>query len=164
MTDLLQAVVSEGTGRRALKLTSLAPLGGKTGTTNDFTDAWFVGFSPRITTAVWVGRDDHKPLGKKESGSAAALPIWIDYMEDALAKYPGGSFKQPSGIKVVSTPYGSIPYSLDSLRHSVIDSIRDSVMINGQEMIKSPEGIYYPADYEKGKSESETEIDFLMRN
>ena len=164
MTDLLQAVVSEGTGRRALKLTSLAPLGGKTGTTNDFTDAWFVGFSPRITTAVWVGRDDHKPLGKKESGSAAALPIWIDYMEDALAKYPGGSFKQPSSIKIVSTPYGSIPYSLDSLRHSVIDSIRDSVMINGQEMIKSPEGIYYPADYEKGKSESETEIDFLMRN
>ncbi|MCC6713313.1 MAG: PBP1A family penicillin-binding protein [Candidatus Dadabacteria bacterium] len=164
MTDLLQAVVSEGTGRRALKLTSLAPVAGKTGTTNDFTDAWFVGYSPRITTAVWVGRDDHKPLGKKESGSLAALPIWVDYMEDALARYPGGSFKQPSGIKVVSTPYGSIPYSLDSLRHSVIDSIRDSVMINGQEMIKSPEGIYYPADYEKGKSETETEIDFLMRN
>ncbi|MEZ4546564.1 MAG: hypothetical protein R3B51_02060 [Thermodesulfobacteriota bacterium] len=69
----------------------------------------------------------------------------------ACRSIPGGSFKQPSGIKVVSTPYGSIPYSLDSLRHSVIDSIRDSVMINGQEMIKSPEGIYYPADYERGE-------------
>jgi len=164
MTDLLKAVVSEGTGMRALKLASIAPVAGKTGTTNDFTDAWFVGYSPRITTAVWVGRDDHKPLGKKESGSAAALPIWVDYMEDALVKYPGGTFKQPSGIKIVSTPYGSIPYSLESLRHSVIDSIRDSVMINGQEMIKSPEGIYYPADYEKGKGDTETEIDFLMRN
>lgn len=162
MTDLLQAVVKEGTGRRALKLTELAPLGGKTGTTNEYTDAWFVGFSPKITTAVWVGRDNHKTLGKKEAGSAAALPIWIDYMEDALAKYQGGAFERPSGIKIVSTPYGQVPYSLDSLRSNVIDSIRDSVMINGREFEDTE--MYYPEDYRTPRNESdETEIDFLLR-
>ncbi len=163
MTDLLQAVVKEGTGMRALKLTSLAPLAGKTGTTNDYTDAWFVGFSPKITTAVWVGRDDHKPLGRKEAGSAAALPIWIDYMEDALEKYPGGVFKQPAGIKMVSTPYGNIPYSLESLRDSVIDSIRDRVVIDGKEIENS--GMYYPKEYGGTKNnETETEIDFLLKH
>lgn len=163
MTDLLQAVVKEGTGMRALKLTSLAPLAGKTGTSNDYTDAWFVGFSPKITTAVWVGRDDHKPLGRKEAGSAAALPIWIDYMEDALVKYPGGVFKQPAGIKMVSTPYGYIPYSLESLRDSVIDSIRDRVVIDGKEIENS--GMYYPKEYGGSKNnETETEIDFLLKH
>ena len=163
MTDLLQAVVKEGTGMRALKLTSLAPLAGKTGTTNDYTDAWFVGFSPKITTAVWVGRDDHKPLGRKEAGSAAALPIWIDYMEDALVKYPGGVFKQPAGIKMVSTPYGYIPYSLESLRDNVIDSIRDRVVIDGKEIENS--GMYYPKEYGGSKNnETETEIDFLLKH
>lgn len=165
MADLLQAVVKEGTGRRALKLTSLAPVAGKTGTSNDYTDAWFVGFSPKITTAVWVGRDDHKPLGRKEAGSAAALPIWIDYMEEALAIYPGGVFKQPAGIKMVSTPYGYIPYSLDSLRDSVIDSIRDRVMIDGQEIENS--GMYYPRELggvRNSKPDTETEIDFLLKH
>lgn len=163
MTDLLQAVVKEGTGMKALKLTSLAPVAGKTGTTNDYTDAWFVGFSPKITTAVWVGRDDHKTLGRKEAGSTAALPIWIDYMEDALVKYPGGVFKQPAGIKMVSTPYGYIPYSLESLRDSVIDSIRDRVVIDGQEIENS--GMYYPKEYGGSKNnETETEIDFLLKH
>ena len=163
MTDLLQAVVKEGTGMKALKLTSLAPVAGKTGTSNDYTDAWFVGFSPKITTAVWVGRDDHKPLGRKEAGSTAALPIWIDYMEDALVKYPGGVFKQPAGIKMVSTPYGYIPYSLESLRDNVIDSIRDRVVIDGQEIENS--GMYYPKEYGGSKNnETETEIDFLLKH
>lgn len=122
MTDLLEAVVKEGTGKRALRLTSLAPVAGKTGTTNNYTDAWFVGFSPNITTAVWVGRDDHKSLGYKETGSRAALPIWIDYMEAALSKYPGGSFEKPHGVKIVKTPYGDIPYNVDSLRRYALEN------------------------------------------
>jgi penicillin-binding protein 1A len=61
------------------------PLAGKTGTTNDFTDAWFVGFSPSITCGVWVGFDEKKPLGSNETGGHAALPIWIDFMRVALA-------------------------------------------------------------------------------
>jgi len=160
MTDLLQAVIKEGTGVRARKLTKLAPIAGKTGTTNDFTDAWFVGFSPKLTTAVWVGRDDHKSLGKKEAGSRAALPIWIDFMEEALTKYPDGKFKKPSSIQIVSTPYGDIPYSVDSLRRNVLDSIRNSVIIDGVEH-EMPYNTY-PNDYGLRQDESETEIDFLL--
>ena len=160
MTDLLEAVIKEGTGVRAQRLSKLAPLGGKTGTTNDFTDAWFVGFSPKLTTAVWVGRDDHKSLGKKEAGSRAALPIWIDFMEEALAKYPEGKFKRPSSIQVVSTPYGDIPYSVESLRKNVLDSIRNNVMIEGREY-EMPSNTF-PDDYSLPNNDSETDIGFIL--
>jgi penicillin-binding protein 1A len=79
MTSLLQGVVSRGTAARAASLNW--PLGGKTGTTNDYTDAWFVGFDPDITVGVWVGYDQKKALGPAESGAVAALPIWIDFMK-----------------------------------------------------------------------------------
>lgn len=114
MTDLLRSVVKEGTGRGALKLTKLAPVAGKTGTTNDFADAWFVGFSPKLAAGVWIGTDDHKPIGKGETGGKAALPIWVDFMEGALEKFPGGDFRVPDGIRFVSTPYGFIPYKTGS--------------------------------------------------
>ena len=61
------------------------PIGGKTGTTNDFTDAWFLGFSPSVTCGVWVGYDDRQTLGDKETGARVALPIWIDFMKTAIA-------------------------------------------------------------------------------
>ena len=114
MTDMLQAVIREGTGRSALELTSIAPVAGKTGTTNDFTDAWFIGFSPKIIAGVWMGNDNHKSIGEGEVGGKAALPIWIDFMKAALSKYPSGNFKVPGRIQFVSTPYGFIPYKFDS--------------------------------------------------
>jgi penicillin-binding protein 1A len=83
MVSLLQDVVEHGTGFAASKLKH--PLAGKTGTTNDFTDAWFVGFSPSVTCGVWVGFDEKKSLGSKETGGQAALPIWIDFMHVAIA-------------------------------------------------------------------------------
>jgi penicillin-binding protein 1A len=83
MVSLLQGVVLHGTGRPALKLNH--PVAGKTGTTNDFTDAWFIGFSPSMTCGVWVGFDEKKALGPGETGGVAALPIWIDFMRVALA-------------------------------------------------------------------------------
>jgi len=82
MTGLLREVVLHGTAYQASKLGH--PLAGKTGTTNDFTDAWFVGFSPSITAGVWVGFDEKKTLGNKETGALAALPIWIEFMKVAL--------------------------------------------------------------------------------
>ena len=91
MMVLLQAVTRMGTGATAgaqLK----HPLGGKTGTTNNFTDAWFLGFSPSVTTGVWVGYDDRESLGEKETGARAALPIWIDYMRAAIANKPNEEF------------------------------------------------------------------------
>jgi len=83
MVSLLQDVVQRGTGVAASKLNH--PLAGKTGTTNDFTDAWFVGFSPSITCGVWMGFDEKKTLGSKETGGQAALPIWIDFMRVAIS-------------------------------------------------------------------------------
>jgi penicillin-binding protein 1A len=80
MRYLLRAVVLEGTGRRARVISR--PVYGKTGTTNDYTDAWFVGFDDRLAVGVWVGRDDHTPIGPKETGARAALPIWIYFMEN----------------------------------------------------------------------------------
>jgi penicillin-binding protein 1A len=83
MVSLLQGVVQYGTGKAARKLNH--PLAGKTGTTNDYTDAWFIGFSPGITCGVWIGFDEKKPLGDKETGGQTALPIWIDFMRVVLA-------------------------------------------------------------------------------
>jgi penicillin-binding protein 1A len=83
MVSLLQGVIQRGTGAAARKLNH--PLAGKTGTTNDYTDAWFIGFSPSITCGVWVGLDEKKPLGNNETGGKAALPIWVDFMRVALA-------------------------------------------------------------------------------
>jgi penicillin-binding protein 1A len=96
MVDMLQAVVNEGTGKRARALHR--PVAGKTGTTNDFKDALFIGFSPSIATGVWVGRDDHTTLGKGETGARAALPIWTGYMETAIAKHPVDYFDIPDGV------------------------------------------------------------------
>ena len=76
---LLGAVVKEGTGTRAKELKR--PVYGKTGTTNDYTDAWFIGFDDDLVVGVWVGRDDHKPIGSRETGASAALPIWIEFMK-----------------------------------------------------------------------------------
>jgi penicillin-binding protein 1A len=83
MMSLLRAVTKYGTGAAASKLNH--PLGGKTGTTSDYTDAWFLGFSPSVTCGVWVGFDSRQTLGKKETGAMAALPIWMAVMREAIA-------------------------------------------------------------------------------
>jgi penicillin-binding protein 1A len=83
MMGLLRAVIQHGTGGAAAQLNH--PLGGKTGTTSDYTDAWFLGFSPSVTCGVWVGYDSNQSLGEKETGAKAALPIWITVMKAAIA-------------------------------------------------------------------------------
>ncbi|MFA5352965.1 MAG: PBP1A family penicillin-binding protein [Thermodesulfovibrionales bacterium] len=79
MKTLLRAVVEYGTGRKAMELERTVY--GKTGTTNDYSDAWFIGFDDTVTVGVWVGRDDHTPIGDKQTGAQAALPIWMDFMK-----------------------------------------------------------------------------------
>jgi penicillin-binding protein 1A len=78
MTSLMRGVVQRGTAASASKLGW--PMGGKTGTTDDYGDAWFIGFDPDITVGVWVGHDERKPIGHNETGGVAALPIWIEFM------------------------------------------------------------------------------------
>lgn len=95
-TSLLQSVVTDGTGRAARKLGRSAA--GKTGTSNSARDAWFVGFTPEVVAGVWVGYDDHRPLGRGESGGKSALPIWIEAVDAATKGKPKTAFPMPSGI------------------------------------------------------------------
>jgi penicillin-binding protein 1A len=104
---MLREVVLHGTGVAAARLPF--PVAGKTGTTNDFTDAWFVGFSPTMTCGVWVGYDERRSLGAKETGAHAALPIWINFMTPAMAGKDPGDFQPPPvstrpPIEKVDTP------------------------------------------------------------
>jgi penicillin-binding protein 1A len=108
MTSMLREVVLHGTAVAAAKMPY--PLAGKTGTTNDFTDAWFVGFSPTLTCGVWIGYDEKKSLGDKETGARAALPIWMQFMNVALAGKDPGEFQpvpamgNPAVARKVDTP------------------------------------------------------------
>ena len=99
VTSMLRSVINEGTAASARGMGFSHDAAGKTGTTNDLRDAWFVGFTPELLTAVWVGFDDNQPVGL--SGSQAALPIWTRFMMAALAGRPNVSFAAPSGIVFV---------------------------------------------------------------
>jgi penicillin-binding protein 1A len=99
MTHLLQGVVQHGTGQRAKVLGR--PVAGKTGTSSDYSDAWFVGYTPSLLTGVWVGFDDKTSLGKNETGARAALPIWISFMDRALKNAPIEIPKPPKGITLI---------------------------------------------------------------
>jgi penicillin-binding protein 1A len=96
VTNMLESVIKEGTGRKARILRG--PLAGKTGTTNDYKDALFVGFSPAVAAGVWVGLDLGGTMGDKETGARAALPIWMDFMEAALAEEAHPYFDLPDNI------------------------------------------------------------------
>jgi len=99
ITNMMEDVVQRGTGQAAKEMGR--PLAGKTGTTNDFTDAWFVGGAPNLVTGVWVGFDEIRTLGDKETGARAALPIWMIYMKTALESLPVMPFTMPDGIVAV---------------------------------------------------------------
>jgi penicillin-binding protein 1A len=99
MTHLLQGVVQHGTGQRAKVLGR--PIAGKTGTSSDYSDAWFIGYTPSLLTSVWVGFDDKTSLGKNETGARAALPVWISFMDQALRNTPVETTKPPKGIRLV---------------------------------------------------------------
>jgi len=100
ITSILKDVIQRGTGRRA-RILKRNDLSGKTGTTNDQLDAWFSGFNQHIVTTVWVGFDQPKTLGRRETGGRAALPIWIDFMRVALEKIPQTTTPQPENIVAV---------------------------------------------------------------
>jgi penicillin-binding protein 1A len=113
MTDLLRAVVQEGTGRRVRALGR--PVAGKTGTTNDLNDAWFIGFTPQYAAGAWVGYDDMQDLGRNETGSRAASPIFLDFMLRAHRGLPVRDFEAPPGIVFVGIDKdsGLLPCGVD---------------------------------------------------
>jgi penicillin-binding protein 1A len=97
MTSMLADVVRRGTGAKVAEL-GRSDLAGKTGTTNDQRDAWFSGYNGDVVATSWVGFDKQKPLGSKEVGAIAALPMWMDFMSSALKGRPQSSMPEPSGL------------------------------------------------------------------
>jgi penicillin-binding protein 1A len=97
ITNLLESVVQNGTGHRAKVLQR--PTAGKTGTTNDLKDAWFIGYVPQLLAVTWVGYDQERPLGKQETGSRAAAPAWVAFMKQAVADLPIENFPVPDAIE-----------------------------------------------------------------
>jgi penicillin-binding protein 1A len=113
MTSLLQGVINNGTGKRVLALNR--PVAGKTGTTSNLNDAWFMGFTPQYVTGVWVGFDEESSLGKGETGASAAIPIWLGFMKQILDGKPPVPFPVPTGIVFVSIDSETgLPASSDS--------------------------------------------------
>src|SRR5581483_5346130 len=96
MTSILKSVIERGTGKAALELGR--PAAGKTGTTNDYEDAWFIGYTPELLTGVWVGFDEKRPLGSGETGGKVAAPIWTSFMKEVLADQPVNDFPMPDEI------------------------------------------------------------------
>jgi penicillin-binding protein 1A len=99
VTHMLMGVVERGTGQGARALGR--PIAAKTGTTNDYSNAWFIGFTPRLVTGVWVGYDRPRSLGKDETGSRVAVPIWTTYMQKVLGESPKEEFPMPAGVTLV---------------------------------------------------------------
>lgn len=120
MTDILKGVIREGTGHRARALDR--PAAGKTGTTDELRDAWFVGYTPELVTGVWVGYDNLVPMGKNETGSRAASPIWLYFMSDALKGKPVQDFIAPDSVVFVKidkeTGLLASPYSKQTVFQS----------------------------------------------
>src|SRR5713101_321336 len=99
VTHMLRGVVERGTGQAAKALGR--PIAAKTGTTNDYSNAWFIGFTRTLATGVWVGYDRPRSLGKDETGSRVAVPIWTTFMKEALAGKPVEDFPVPEGVVVM---------------------------------------------------------------
>ena len=99
ITNMMEDVVQKGTGQAAKALGR--PIAGKTGTTNEFINAWFIGGTPNLVAGTFVGFDDRRSLGETESGAHAALPIWIGFMKEALKSLPVVPFTIPEGITFV---------------------------------------------------------------
>jgi penicillin-binding protein 1A len=150
MVDMLKTVARYGTGQNIRNVYKFrAPIGGKTGTTNDYTDAWFVGFTPILTTGVWVGVDDSRiPLGARQSGSRAALPIWATFMKNTYDQLnlPYLDFDQPPTVrkfkickesKLIPTPFCPTEYELFNVRYAP----KEECDIHGYGVKEQPTGI-----------------------
>ncbi|MCA9576812.1 MAG: PBP1A family penicillin-binding protein [Sandaracinaceae bacterium] len=123
LTSMLTSVVESGTAQRARALRR--PAAGKTGTSNDACDAWFIGYTPSVVTGVWVGFDDRRPIGRNETGGRAALPIWLEIMQ-AAHHGPAVDFPMPSGVVTASIDPAS-----GLLAYSGMEGARSEVFVDG---------------------------------
>jgi membrane carboxypeptidase/penicillin-binding protein len=127
-TQMLKDVLTYGTAKGLRKFSQAYPSAGKTGTTDDYRDAWFVGYTPQVITGVWVGYDKPRPGGKGFTGGAVAAPIWERFMRKAVAGRPSVDFTKPDTVVSLSIdPATGCPATADSLHK------RDEFYIVGSE-------------------------------
>lgn len=146
MTSLLRGVVEDENGTAARARSLGREVAGKTGTTNGYVDAWFVGYTPQIATGVWVGYDKEKTIGKGEVGGRAALPLWLDYMKAAHDKLPQTSFPVPSGIV-----FANIDAETGKLASAVSKNVIKQAYIEGTEPTLSTNKGDETVDFLKGE-------------
>jgi penicillin-binding protein 1A len=152
VTSMLTSVVTAGTARSALSLHR--PIAGKTGTSNDARDAWFAGYTPDLVGVVWVGFDDHRALGRRESGARTSLPIWIDVMEHATEGRPVVDFAEPSGIVRVR-----IDPATGLLAYEGQDDALEEVFVEGTEPteVAREAGVLDPSAFLMGQFDDEAD-------
>jgi penicillin-binding protein 1A len=131
ITDMLKTVVDEGTGKTVRMMGLNIPCAGKTGTTDDYTDGWFIGFTPELAVGVWTGFDEKIPIGRNRTGARVALPIWVDIMKSAYRRRLGPDFPRPESITeamiceesgLLATPY--------------CEKVRREIFIEGMEPVR----------------------------
>ena len=130
LTSILEGVIKRGTGKKLKKLQ--LNLAGKTGTTNDNTDAWFVGFTSNLVIGVYVGMDNPQPLGKFETGSKAALPIFEEFVKKSIIKSNARPFKVPENITLMVVDPGTGNKAKFSTKNSIIESYKSENILNGK--------------------------------
>ena len=130
VTSFLQGAVERGTGKKLKKLG--LNLAGKTGTTNDNTDAWFVGFTSNLVIGVYVGMDNPQPLGKYETGSKAALPIFEEFVKKAIKKSDARPFKVPKDITLMVIDPNTGNKAKFSSKNTIIESYKSENVSNGK--------------------------------
>ena len=140
VTNMLEDVIQRGTGLQAKSIGR--PIAGKTGTTNDYTDAWFIGFTPNLAVGVWVGFDDVRTLGETESGAHAALPIWMDFMREALEQLPMMSFEIPDDIVFVRIDPSTGLLASDQAEQDTVE-----IFMKGTEPTQSAPQRIVPTDF-----------------
>jgi len=145
MTNLLESVVKHGTGHRVRALKR--PVAGKTGTTNDLNDAWFVGYTPRYVTGVWAGFDDKRSLGKSETGSRTASPIWLGFMKRLLEDKPIRVFQVPDGVifSKIDAETGLLP--IPESKKTIFECFKEGTVPT--EYTKRPDSITEPDQFFK---------------
>ena len=143
ITNMMEDVIQKGTGQAAKSIGR--PIAGKTGTTNDFVNAWFIGGAPNLVTGVYVGFDDRRSLGETESGAHAALPIWINFMKESLKQVPVMAFTVPEGVTFVNVdPSTGL---LDGEQEGQAGTVE--LFIKGSEPTQAPQRRLDPTDFYK---------------
>ncbi|MFH1991328.1 MAG: PBP1A family penicillin-binding protein [Pseudomonadota bacterium] len=145
MTSLLESVIKQGTGRSVRAIGR--PAAGKTGTTNNLFDAWFIGFTPRYVTGTWVGFDDEGSLGKFETGARAASPIWLGFMKKILKDKPVRAFQVPEGIvfSKIDAETGLLP--IPESKKTIFECFKEGAVPT--EYTKKPDSVTEPEQFYK---------------